>query len=829
MISINLFGVGFDLPLLVLLAAPAVALFVFLNTRFFPGKRHWALLALRSASIALLLLVLAAPYTTNEEQIVQETTSILVIDDGTGSMSVYGQSLGSNAAGLLRAQSGSVSKVELRNMTSQDYTALGDEVYQGILGSSMKNNVVIVATDGNSNRGADPLDVAIFAKSANSRVFAITPELAKDEAYVADIIGAKKTSINSEYGGEVEIRAVGAQASYRLEVAIDGVAIIDTQGGQNTQSKKFPFKQVFNTNGPHNITARITPQSRDTFTENNAFSKVVNVVDRPKVLLVTHSASSPLKQVLEEVYDVDVNDKMPGTIGNYAAIVLDDEPAGILKDAEALSSFLSEGSGLVVVGGNSSYSEGGYSGSQLESMLPVASGPAPEKKGDEINAIILIDISGSTGIEVGKNTKIDVEKAIAVKMIRDLSKTANIGVVAFNSDSFIIQQPMKLTDTSALEEKVSRLQFGGGTYIAMGLMRAKSILKSAGGAKYIILISDGVTNYPVQAFEQASSIVAEGIVLHSIGVGFDTDQSFMSGIAARGKGVYFAPSETDRVKIVLGGLEEGEKGKGFQMILTDTHHFITEGIEMGNMSVEDFNEVNSKSSSQVLAATQGMKPLLAVWHFGLGRVASLMVDDGRDWANLLYTEGSSKLISSIINWAIGDPERKADLRIECTDTAVGEEVPIVVTSKRDYPQVTAGGKPVELSRLDETHYYFNYRPLATGIAMVSSGGYSCAIASNYPGEYGRFEVNTELLATMAQITNGKVYLADNLNSLVQDVSEYTLAESAGVKTERINMQLWFTLIALALFSADVIIRRLMEIRQGHASSEHIHREAKKKV
>ncbi len=813
MTQLSLLGISFGEPLFIMFAAPVIVAFIFLNKNVIKDRKKAALVAVRSLVIIILFFTLASPYATKEEEVVQDTTSILAIEDQTDSMSMCESSLAADVVNRLRDRMADTSRIELLNMSSANKTAIGDTLYQGILGSSMKNNVIILASDGQNNYGADPLDVASFAAGANTRIFSILPKVFGNEAYVLGITGAEKTPVNSKYTGTVVIGILDPQASYSLRVMIDGVPALDTPVVQTLPKKEFSFERVFNTKGPHNITAQIVPES-DTFSQNNVFNKVVNVIERPKVLLVTSGNYSPLRQVIEEIYDVDVVSTLPGNIDYYSTIVLDDRPSNAINTDE-IRKFLNDGGGLLVVGGNSSYGEGGYYDSQFEGLLPVKSKEAPKKKGDKINVLILIDISGSTGSLMGGDTKIDIEKAIAVKMVRGLSKYAEIGVAAFNADSFLIQPIRKMTDTAALEDKISRLEFGGGTYVVTGLRRAEDMLSSVSGSKYVILISDGVTNYPVQAFEKGAALASKGIIIDTIGVGFDTDESFMKGLASRGRGIYFAPSETERVSIVIGNPDETETGEGgFSMVVTDAHHFITEGLGISNVSIKNFNEVTEKSSAQVLAATSGGKPLLTVWRFGLGRVAALTTDDGIEWANRLYTEGNSKLISSTVNWAIGDPEKKNDLRIDCLDTHLGEDAAIVVVSKKEYPKVSVGSEEVKLTRMDDTNYYFTYYPESSGFVSVSSPGYSCAMAVNYAEEYGSLGVNGDLLAAMANVTGGRVYLSDDMQSLVDAVSEYTVSESTGVSVKKINMQAWFTLAALIVFFIDITIRRIKEIRQS---------------
>jgi len=817
MIMLSLFGIGFEMPILLYLIVPAVLAFIYVNRDLLlkkKRKRKLHLVAIRSAAIVALLFVLAMPHIIREDSILQETTSVLIIDDSTDSMSLYGGSIGSQAVELIEARIEGVSRVELRNLSTSNYTGLGDAIYQGILGSSLKNNVIILVSDGNSNHGMGVIDVAAFAAETNTQIFPVVPTLVGSEVHIGGVVGAEKTPVNSKYAGRVVIEKVGAEASYNLRVFVDEQKIFETPVIQSTPVKEFSFEHVFNTKGPHNITVRIFPESDDVFAQNNVFSKIVNVIERPRILLVSSAGSTPLRQVLEEFYDVDVEDMVPKSLGRYDGVVLENQPAKSIRHQDVVREFLNDGGGLLVVGGNNSYNDGGYYESDFENLLPVRSSEAPSKKGEQMNVVILLDISGSTGATMAGNTKIDVEKAIAVKMVRDL-KMAHIGVVAFNSDAFVIQQIHKMEDTGALEDKISRLRFGGGTYVLVGLIKARDMLRSVQGSRYIIVISDGVTNYPVQSFKEATFMAADSFIIHTIGVGFDTDTSFMRGLALRGNGVYFEPSESDRVKIIFGGLEEeGGEGEGrFTMVVMDTHHFITEGIGATNISIEEFNKVTEKSSAQVLAATRDLQPLLTVWRFGLGRVASLTVDGGDEWANRLYTSGNSKLVSSTINWIIGDPDEDGELQIDCADARVGEETPIIVTSESGYPSVTLNGHQVSLSRLDEKNYFFSFYPERVGFASVASAGQSCTMAVNFQEEYSDFRINTDILAAMADITGGKIYQPDELSALANEVSDYTIEESTGVKIEKINMQLGFTLAALLLFFTDIAIRRLSEIRK----------------
>ncbi|MBN2518849.1 MAG: VWA domain-containing protein [Candidatus Altiarchaeota archaeon] len=819
-LEIPFFGIIFENEQLLLLVIPLLVLFLYQNRKIELTKTRTVLLILRTLTLVLLLAVLAVPFVIREESMTQERTSVLLIADKSHSMDLYDSSLGALVFDRLDATIGDFSKISLRNLSIKDMTGIGDAVYENIIGSSGENNVIVLLSDGNNNYGRDPLDIGSFASEANTAIFTITPELIGNEVYVFDISGAKRTPSDFEYTGSVVIRKVGQTAEYRIELTADGVPVIQESVIQESETRSFPFSHTFRSQGPHNITATITPTSPDVFPQNNVFYKVVDVIRKPSLLLVSDNAYSPLEIVLKETYDVRTSTSLEGDLEAYTAVVLDDMNINDISYMDELREFLADGGGLLVVGGENSFDAGGYYDSNFESLLPVRSSEVSREEGKQIAVVILVDISGSTGVDLGGNTKIDKEKAIAVGMLRDLSKTSYIAILAFNADAYIVSSLRRVENkTDALEDRIARLQFGGGTYVVAGQIKARQILQGFQGSKNIIIISDGITNYPTQSYIEAEKALKSGIKTYTVGVGFDTDEAFLMGLAKSGGGVYFGPDETQRVKILVGGEEEEIDDKeGFSVMIVDTNHFITQGLEIGNVSIEDYNKVTPKSSAQLLIATQQLKPLLTVWRFGLGRVAALSTDNGNDWSNNLYGPQASKTISATINWVIGDPERKKPVRIDCQDTNSGEETSVIVISKSDKPVINLNGELVELNRLDQENYYFNFYPDTMGVQSFETALDSCTFAVNYPEEYREFDLDLDLLKTMAEVTGGRNYDESQLDQLQEDITKFTVQKSTGIEVKKTNMMLYFVLLALSLFFIDIVIRRINEILKGRSGS-----------
>ena len=73
----------------------------------------------------------------------------------------------------------------------------------------------------------------------------------------------------------------------------------------------------------------------------------------------------------------------------------------------------------------------------------------------------------------------------------------------------------------------------------VGLAASYQLLRGRSGSKYIVVLSDGITQNKLQTLNLASLLSTQGIKVITVGVGFDTDTEFMSELARKGKGFFF--------------------------------------------------------------------------------------------------------------------------------------------------------------------------------------------------------------------------------------------------------------------------------------------------
>ena len=823
---------GVEHAYLLLLIVPVMLAFYHYIKRGGMDRRRWVFLFSRFVLVSLIVIALASPFIARTTHEFEDITSITILFDQSESMSMtnmdgdMAERIYNEIRALVGNLTGRPNSVDLRYFSAGNRTEIGNALYQETLRESRKKNLIILLSDGNNNYGRDAVDMARVLGSSNTTVFALIPDLAREDIYIAGMDGDKKTPANADYTLKIDVGKVGeGQAEYNLNLRVDDNLIhIVNNVRQDEAIKSFRFTFSMKGEGVHKITANVKPKNGDYFKTNNEMIKSVDVVERPDVLLVTDSGNSQLSSLLNDNYDVVMTDKPRQDFTKYDVVYLDNQPADKLDRwvVNSLHNYIVDGNGLVVVGGDSAYEKGGYYNSHIETLLPVISREPPEKKRKEIAVIFLIDISESTGYGLSGGTKVDVEKALAINLIRQLDSEDMVGVIAFNVDAYIISAIHRLGDIQVeLENKIKSLRFGGGTDMMSSLVYAERLLKDFSGKKYVIIISDGVIKRMAMqepTIEQVRAMSEKAINVYTVGVGFDTDERFMRALANAGNGLYFKPEEYERLKMEFEEEEKEEKDQ-YTLGVYNRYHFITRDLVQFWPSIKEFNGVTEKSISQVLITTEGKMPIVTVWRFGLGRVVSLATDNGLQWAPNIYYANNGELISAITNWAMGNLEKRKRVNIETWDIKSGEEAEILVKSEREPTLVLqdedGNREDITLKQIDVDMFSGRVVPKRRGFyrvkAVSSLGEDTDAIAVDIPEEYRKLGVNSEELSTIAGLTHGKTYNSSEINRLEKDILDYVREGSFRDILQKMPLQIYFIAAALSLFFLDVFMRRILDI------------------
>jgi len=798
-------------PLVLLLISPVVLAGWFAIRR---GVSK-SLIISRVIILSLLIIALASPFTLGTSTVRDEAPRITVVSDQTMSMDLFNKDTGQKIFEAIKSKTPTTYR-QFAGIKSP----IGDEVIQDAEG----NNNIVLVSDGDNNYGKDLPDAISFVSRTGTRVFAVKQKPVHNDASV-EIESAKNLIIGNENVFNIVVRQAGNETSYSLDVQIDGAPVKSEDVTQTERTKVIPVSATFNSLGTHRVTATITPSGEDWFKLNNVFYKSVFVVPKPKVLAVTDDTGSPLYKISTSLYQVTTTNTVPDDLSQYKAVIIDNKGAGQLS-ADTLRTYIGSGGGLVVVGGDASYDKGNYNNSPVEAMLPIISRAAEYKGGR--NLIVLIDASGSTAGEDPTTglSFIGLEDANALNIVQNIARDSRLGIVAFGGVTAKTDiLPMNSEANKAVLDKFIRdIGPKGGdnpTDIDKGLRSADELLNSVSGTKEIIVFSDGMM--PAESFDQIKKTVVDlknkDIKIHFVQVRLSYEATKEPNRlynelaqAADNAAIVLNPDERASTLIEQGPAATPtpaptpEISYEYPLAAVDANHFITKYINI-SASVTGYNEATPKLGSDSLVATTRGKPILTTWGFGLGRVASFTTDNGAGntmWAPQVYSGENSRLISAMINWAIGDPRPREGVVIQAEDIWGGTPGRVVVTSDT-IPQVKLDGAALDLSRTGPTTYEASINLEKEGFHDLSGYG----IAVNYPLEYRDVGFNEKLI-TVIEANGGRVYNEDEVEGLLLlDIKE----KAVRTVTQPQSQKEPFLLAALGLFLTEVIVRRLKDWRK----------------
>ncbi|HLC50644.1 MAG TPA: VWA domain-containing protein [Candidatus Nanoarchaeia archaeon] len=751
------------------------------------------ILFLRSMAIAFVMIAIASPFVL-ENKTVQGDPRLTILVDNSSSMALYN----SNIAYDLYKKLEGVVPVQIRTIANGESSAIGNGILNNIEG---EDNVMVI-TDGVNNEGKLLGDIMLFASNINSSVSTLKMDAVKNDVGVF-VDGPPELIKDTEGDFIVRVSVVGKNIPYTLQVYYDDSKLIMEQKGSS--SAVFPFSRKFSDGEYHKITAQLVDIGGDDyFKNNNVYYKSIKIVPRPKLLYVTEE-NSPLARELGKIYAVDVKTSIPNDISDYMAVIVNDVPGSkIAPQVNMMSDYVSDGNGLMFIGGENSFDRGGYKGTMLETLLPVKMGASEEQNKSDVNVVIVIDIS------IGTEEYIAVEKALALSVVDSLSDKNNVGAVAFGYSpcrAFDITsgiKPLKEVKTE-LKDKISRLKFDGQSCFDIGLQGGYQMLSKTGGSKNIIFVSDGKTTYN-QLRQDTLSVVrninALGTKVFVVGVGTDTDTTadentlFLGNIAALGEGIFYKADATNKLSVQFG--EQDGKGEEFynSLIPIDTTHFITLGLDSMSATISGYNYVVPKPAARTLVTTQKNIPILVVWRFGLGRVVTLSTDDGLKWSGDLLSKENSKLVTRSINWAIGDLGRKKSYDVTIRDTVVGKTASVNVIS-REMPKSDG----LSFAKVDTNFYSASYSQKETGFKDILGATF----AVNYNDEYSNLGISPEF-TNLVEKTGGKIFDPEDTKGII----EFIRAKSKRIKIESADYRWPFAIIAMLLFLSEIAIRKYRE-------------------
>jgi Mg-chelatase subunit ChlD/uncharacterized membrane protein len=383
---------------------------------------------------------------------------------------------------------------------------------------------------------------------------------------------------------------------------------------------------------------------------NPAAETALSVIESPRVLVVSPNPPDSLIKVLHNrSYDVrtapphglpvDAEDYLA-----YQAVII----ANVSSDAldygaqAALRRYVADfGGGLVVTG--DTLRDSRFQGTRLEKILPITFQPQPPPPSREPIAVyLLIDRSNSMSYNsrypaVRDGERIRYAKQAAVALLNQLDDTDYAGVIAFDSEPYILGHLRPLAEQrDELITRVQRLEPGGGTDFKEALEIAEREIDQSGIAvREVILLTDGDTNRQYHDHDQEMADYAkDNIPVSTIRIGPDLENlRLLQDFAHATGGVFYRVEDITKLPQLLVHLtHEAENFKWHERSHLDfgNRSAILNGIAPRDLPPLDFFAMTqAKDGAEVpLLVRKGQRsaPLLATWQYELGRSAIFSAD-----------------------------------------------------------------------------------------------------------------------------------------------------------------------------------------------------------
>jgi Uncharacterized membrane protein len=830
----------FEIPILLVFIIPAILLgFYFFKKSV--GKKQQILISTRTVICVLLILALANPVSFLTITRTDTNPDMVLVSDTTKSMDLFSKGAGQDLYEFFSSRF----NVQFDTIAG-NYTALGEKVIQHADG----RNQILLISDGNSNYGTDLKDAIDIAIETGTKVSGVVPRLEKNDLSV-EMTGDKSVIVRNDQEFGVTVRQAGNDpVSFSYEVSNGGTVILRKSFTMEGPEHTSTFTTNFSTLGAQSLTVTIT-SSADTDPINNKYVKSVYVIEKPNVLVVTSESKASLSQVVGTLYNVTVVSGFSefGSIENLnkalnasKVVVIDNMYIGNMTEAQvsALKTYVSEGGGLVVVGGPNSYgspADNSYLNSSFEKLLPVISIPADWEGTQDVYLFVDVSDSANSGAD-NRETILSNIKKTAVNIIEnDFFKDANMTILTIgdpdreDSGTFYFAGDPK--DSQAMVREIENLKTGDGqTDIINTYDRAAALMENRTGQPLIIIMSDGnllnrrTYNELLRATNSVDKYGATILFMNIYTNGSKRPEQFQD---SRGRpyaqllmrdykgnnGVYVEsnkglPILPDFDQMFGGKENQNENVSKSHLYISNPKHFIVQGLNLTETNISGYNSVTPKAGSDKLVISRDGDPILTVWRYGLGRVASLTTDNGIGrgsyWAPDLYRAPGSKLVTATTNWVMGDPNKESGIVIDCPDTYVGLPVTLRVHMyDPGVPVLTLDGQKLLLTMESKDVY-------VTELVFDKSGTYNVSgypITVNYPVEYRDIGINPDFEKLITS-TGGRVYTVQEAKALYIQFN----GDTATYKTkEAVNFNVFLLLAALLIFLAEVIYRRMREIKE----------------
>lgn len=586
----------------------------------------------------------------------------------------------------------------------------------------------------------------------------------------------------------------------------------------------------------------------DTYYQNNELAAFTEITGSPRVLLVANESGvdvngnpipdeSPQLQLALEAVGLEVDRTTPSglpsnleTLSDYASVILVNVNARDLSQRKmaTLQSYVRDlGGGLVAVGGPESYGMGGYYKTPLEEMLPVDMQIKDQERFPSVSIVIVIDRSGSMGMQEGGVEKIQLAAEGAVRVVELLNDFDDITVIPVDTQPDNQIGPLPASDKETAIGLIRQIGAGGGgIYVRTGLeAAAEALAQSPNQVKHIILLADGADSEEKEGVpELIDALTVDGTTLSTVAIGDGSDVLWLQQMAKRGNGRFHFTDRASNLPQIF-----TQETTAIQRNYLVEERFFPELVSNSPIlagitavpPLYGYVGASPKGAAQVILNTHLEDPLLSAWQYGLGRSVAWTSDATGRWANeWVQWEGFPAFWAQAVRWTMA---AERDSNVETAVTFDGEQAVLQVDTRDDngrylnditmtanviapdgtvnnvvLPQIAPGRYGGEFTPGQDGAYFLRINGDASdGESVV---GQTSGWVLGYSSEYQPTVSETNVLTLLAENFGGQ-----DLTEAITDVFEHNLS------SESVSRPIWSWLIVVAvlLLPLDIGVRRLV--------------------
>jgi hypothetical protein len=455
---------------------------------------------------------------------------------------------------------------------------------------------------------------------------------------------------------------------------------------------------------------------------------------------------------------------------NTSVIVLVDVPADAVDDARraALGRYVRElGGSLVILGGEHAFAAGGYAGTMLDTLSPLASTP-PEPA---THWVLLADASGSMNQDAGSGrTRWQYAADAVAGVVKQLSPADLVSIGSFADDVRWWSRGKNAAETQKLSLPPPDVRPRGATNLEVALREVAAVPTEAKLPTQLLVATDAQTTI-ANADQIAAQFKSRGITLHLLLIG---DPAQATGLAALHSIVTVTggTSRTERLpenwSAGIRELARAAEPSRIERTVADVR-FLDPLASLSPVQAEPWNRAWRKSEATPLAETtlrEERVSMAARWNVGEGQVGAVAFN-------------ASPVVADAVARLIQRPPRDPRFRVT-VDQGSTLRVSVDATDGKNYMngerltlEITAGATTGSSSALPIPQTAPGRYELATdarpAIARVRRDGRQTldtfAVPERYAPEFDAVGNNRAALAELARRTGGRVIEAGDTRRL----------------------------------------------------------------